>query len=73
MGTPAFAVPALEALVAAGHQVVAAYSQPPRPGGRRGRALVPSPVHAAADTPLRSATSPTTSRMIRVSSKSFGV
>ncbi|MFL0586165.1 methionyl-tRNA formyltransferase [Sphingomonas sp. ABOLG] len=49
MGTPAFAVPALEALVAAGHQVVAAYSQPPRPGGRRGRALVPSPVHAAAE------------------------
>ncbi|MDF2495782.1 MAG: methionyl-tRNA formyltransferase [Sphingomonas sp.] len=49
MGTPAFAVPALEALVAAGHQIVAAYSQPPRPGGRRGRALVPSPVHAAAE------------------------
>ncbi|HZU63458.1 MAG TPA: methionyl-tRNA formyltransferase, partial [Novosphingobium sp.] len=35
MGTPEFAVPALEALVAAGHDVVAAYSQPPRPGGRR--------------------------------------
>jgi methionyl-tRNA formyltransferase len=49
MGTPEFAVPALDALVAAGHDVIAAYSQPPRPGGRRGRALVLSPVHARAD------------------------
>jgi methionyl-tRNA formyltransferase len=46
MGTPAFAVPVLEALVASGHDVVAAYSQPPRAGGRRGKALVPSPVQA---------------------------
>ena len=30
MGTPEFAVPALDALVAAGHDVVAVYSQPPR-------------------------------------------
>jgi methionyl-tRNA formyltransferase len=44
MGTPTFAVPTLDALVAAGHEVVAAYTQPPRPGGRRGRELVPSPV-----------------------------
>ena len=49
MGTPEFAVPALDALVAAGHDVVAAYSQPPRPGGRRGRELVPSPVHLRAE------------------------
>ena len=49
MGTPAFAVPSLDALVAAGHQVVAAYSQPPRPGGRRGRELVPSPVQLRAE------------------------
>lgn len=49
MGTPEFAVPTLDALVAAGHDVVAAYSQPPRPGGRRGRELTPSPVHARAD------------------------
>ncbi|RVU06405.1 methionyl-tRNA formyltransferase [Novosphingobium umbonatum] len=48
MGTPEFAVPALEALVAAGHEVVAVYSQPPRPGGRRGRELTPSPVHKRA-------------------------
>jgi methionyl-tRNA formyltransferase len=48
MGTPDFAVPTLEALVAAGHDVVAAYSQPPRPAGR-GKKLQPSPVHLAAD------------------------
>ncbi|HVJ03646.1 MAG TPA: methionyl-tRNA formyltransferase [Sphingomonas sp.] len=48
MGTPEFAVPVLEALVAAGHDVVAAYSQPPRRAGR-GKALTPSPVHARAE------------------------
>ena len=49
MGTPDFAVPTLEALVAAGHDVVAAYSQPPRPGGRRGRETVASPVQRRAE------------------------
>jgi methionyl-tRNA formyltransferase len=49
MGTPAFAVPVLDALVDAGHDVAAVYSQPPRAGGRRGNALTPSPVHARAD------------------------
>ncbi|MBB4839091.1 methionyl-tRNA formyltransferase [Sphingomonas kyeonggiensis] len=49
MGTPEFAVPVLDALVEAGHDVVAAYSQPPRAGGRRGKALTPSPVHARAE------------------------
>ena len=34
MGTPVFAVPTLTALIAAGHEVVAVYSQPPRPAGR---------------------------------------
>ncbi|OHC93561.1 MAG: methionyl-tRNA formyltransferase [Sphingomonadales bacterium RIFCSPLOWO2_12_FULL_63_15] len=48
MGTPEFAVPALEALVAAGHQVLTVYSQPPRPAGR-GKALRPSPVHQRAE------------------------
>src|SRR5690606_32316571 len=48
MGTPEFAVPALQALVEAGHEVVAAYSQPPRPAGR-GHAERPSPVHRAAE------------------------
>ncbi|WBH16403.1 methionyl-tRNA formyltransferase [Sphingomonas radiodurans] len=49
MGTPEFAVPALDALIEAGHDILAAYSQPPRPGGRRGRALVPSPVQQRAE------------------------
>ncbi len=48
MGTPDFAVPALEALVAAGHEVLAVYTQPPRPGGRRGKELTPTPVHRKA-------------------------
>jgi methionyl-tRNA formyltransferase len=34
MGSPDFAVPTLEALVDAGHEVIAAYTQPPRPAGR---------------------------------------
>lgn len=49
MGTPDFAVPALEALVSRGHEVVAVYTQPPRPGGRRGRELTPSPVQRRAE------------------------
>ena len=48
MGTPDFAVPTLDALVAAGHAVVAAYCQPPRPAGR-GKALMPSPVQKRAE------------------------
>lgn len=49
MGTPDFAVPALVALAEAGHEVIAAYSQPPRPGGRRGKELTPSPVQREAE------------------------
>jgi len=49
MGTPVFAVPALIALVEAGHQVACVYTQPPRPGGRRGKELTPTPVHRAAE------------------------
>ncbi|MDR7102770.1 methionyl-tRNA formyltransferase [Croceicoccus sp. BE223] len=48
MGTPDFAVPTLRAIVAAGHEVIVAYSQPPRPAGR-GRKLQPSSVHLAAE------------------------
>jgi methionyl-tRNA formyltransferase len=47
MGTPEFAVPVLDALVEAGHDVVAAYSQPPR-RGNRGK-IAPSPVQARAE------------------------
>ncbi|MCE3283909.1 MAG: fmt [Steroidobacteraceae bacterium] len=42
-GTPEFAVPALEALHAAGHSIVAVYTQPDRPAGR-GRELVAGPI-----------------------------
>ncbi|HUD94878.1 methionyl-tRNA formyltransferase [Sphingobium sp.] len=49
MGTPDFAVPALVALIEAGHEVIAVYTQPPRPGGRRGKELTPSPVHREAE------------------------
>lgn len=49
MGTPDFAVPTLDALLEAGHEVVAVYTQPPRPGGRRGKELTPSPVHKRAE------------------------
>ncbi len=48
MGTPEFSVPALDALVAAGHEVVAVYCQPPRPAGR-GRKSRPGPVQARAE------------------------
>jgi methionyl-tRNA formyltransferase len=47
MGSPAFAVPALRALHAAGHEIACVYSQPPRPAGR-GHTVTPCPVHAAA-------------------------
>ncbi|GKX32960.1 MAG: methionyl-tRNA formyltransferase [Rhizobiaceae bacterium MnEN-MB40S] len=49
MGTPDFAVPTLTALAGYGHEVVAVYSQPPRPGGRRGLETVKSPVHRQAE------------------------
>ncbi len=48
MGTPEFAVPSLTALVAAGHDVVSVYTQPPRPAGR-GKRPRTTPVHMAAD------------------------
>ncbi|MES2491904.1 MAG: methionyl-tRNA formyltransferase [Pseudomonadota bacterium] len=49
MGTPDFAVPTLVALAEAGHEIVCTYTQPPRPGGRRGRELTPSPVQREAE------------------------
>jgi methionyl-tRNA formyltransferase len=55
MGTPDFALPTLEALMQAGHDVAAVYCQPPRPAGR-GKALRPSPVQQraeAAGVPVR--------------------
>ena len=58
MGSPDFAVPTLDALVAAGHEVVAVYCQPPRAAGR-GKALRPTAVQVRAEAlgiPVRSPT-----------------
>jgi len=49
MGTPDFAVPSLVALAGYGHDIVAVYTQPPRPAGRRGLEVVKSPVHRQAE------------------------
>jgi methionyl-tRNA formyltransferase len=48
MGTPTFAVPTLDAIAAAGHDIIAVYTQPPRRAGR-GKALSPSPIHLRAE------------------------
>lgn len=48
MGTPAFALPALQALINSPHEVIAVYSQPPRPAGR-GQKLTPSPTQQLAE------------------------
>jgi len=48
MGSPDFAVPSLNALVEAGHEVVAAYCQPPRPAGR-GKSDRKTAVHERAE------------------------
>ena len=48
MGTPDFAVPSLEALFAAGHEVVGVFSQPDKPVGRHQNKLKPTPVKVCA-------------------------
>jgi methionyl-tRNA formyltransferase len=48
MGSPDFAVPSLDALVEAGHDLVAVYAQPPRPAGR-GKAERKTAVHQRAE------------------------
>lgn len=48
MGTPDFAVPPLEALVNAGHQVCGVFSQPDKPVGRHQNKLQPTPVKVCA-------------------------
>lgn len=49
MGTPEFSVPILTAIIGHGYEVVAVYTQPPRPAGRRGLELTKSPVHEKAE------------------------
>lgn len=48
MGTPDFSVSTLLELVAHGHEIVAVYTRAPKPGGRRGLQLQPTPVEEAA-------------------------
>src|SRR3954465_14780119 len=48
MGTPDFAVPTLLALAAHGHDIAAVYTRAPKPGGRRGLQLQPTPVEQEA-------------------------
>ena len=48
MGTPDFSVPTLEALIKAGHEIVACYTRAPKAAGRRGLSLTKSPVHECA-------------------------
>src|SRR5262245_4523604 len=48
MGSPEFAVPTLEAILSAGHDVACVYSQPPRPAGR-GKQVQKTPVHEFAE------------------------
>jgi len=48
MGTPDFSVPTLLELVAHGHEIAAVYTRAPKPGGRRGLQLLPTPVEEAA-------------------------
>jgi methionyl-tRNA formyltransferase len=49
MGTPEFAVPALTEIVKQDHEVAAVYTRAPKPAGRRGLAMLRSPVHVAAE------------------------
>ncbi len=49
MGTPDFALAPLAEIFGRGHEIAAVYSRAPKPGGRRGLELTPSPVHAAAE------------------------
>jgi methionyl-tRNA formyltransferase len=48
MGTPDFAVPTLVEIVGRGHEVVGVYTRAPKPGGRRGLDLTPSPIEREA-------------------------
>ena len=49
MGTPDFALAPLAEIFGRGHEIVAVYTRAPKPAGRRGLELTPSPVHAAAE------------------------
>jgi len=50
MGAPEFAVPTLRQVANSGRDIVAVYTRPPQPGGRRGLQIRKTPVHIAADS-----------------------
>ena len=62
MGTPDFAVPSLEALVSAGHEVCGVFSQPDKPVGRHQNKLKPTPVKVCAESHSIPVFQPTTLR-----------
>lgn len=72
MGTPEFAVPALRALVDAGHHISAAYTQPPRPAGR-GQKPRPSPVQQCAEKLGIHVETPTTLRNAEVQERIYDI
>ncbi len=60
MGTPEFSVPTLHEIGCTENAVVAVYTRPPKPGGRRGLELKKTPVHEAADSLAIPVFTPTT-------------
>jgi methionyl-tRNA formyltransferase len=62
MGTPDFAVPTLIEIVGRGHEVVAVYTRAPKPAGRRGLDLTPSPIEREARRFALPVLTPTTLR-----------
>ena len=67
MGTPDFSVPTLSRIVADGHEVVAVYTRAPKPAGRRGLEMRPSPIHAEAERLNLSVYTPKTLRSAEMS------
>ncbi|MBI1383416.1 MAG: methionyl-tRNA formyltransferase [Rhizobiales bacterium] len=67
MGSPAFAVPSLAAILQAGHEIVAVYSQPPRPAGRRGLERLATAVHVHAESHALAVRTPASLRSVEES------
>lgn len=66
MGTPEFAVPTLHEISCTENAVVAVYTRPPKPGGRRGLEIKKTPVHEAADSLAIPVYTPTTLKRVEV-------
>src|ERR1700677_3390206 len=64
MGTPDFALPALDALIDLGLEIVGVYCKAPRPAGRRGLELTKAPVHSRAEARGLRVLTPATLRTI---------